>query len=111
MNKILSWTLAAALMLGLPSFAMAKGAKGPVVKGKVTAVSETSITVTEGKKQGGESKTVNVPTGTPITTKDGTPAPALADLVGKHVKIKESTEGTAKAIVVTAAKGGKKKTT
>jgi len=106
MKKLLSCALAATLMLGLPSLASAKE-KGPKVAGKVTAVTETSITIAEGKKQGGESKTINVPTGTPITTKDGSAAPALSDLVGKHVKVKESSEGTAASITVGAGKGKK----
>jgi hypothetical protein len=87
-------------MLGLPSLAMAKGKKGLVFRGKVTAVTATSITVTPSKKVGGDSETITVPAGTPIKAKDGGPAPALSELVGKRVKVKESAPGTAKEIIV-----------
>jgi hypothetical protein len=109
MKKLLSCLLAATLILGLPSLAMAKKDKGLSVRGKVTAVTATSITVKPGKKVGGDPQTITVPEGTPITVKDGSPAPALADLVGKRVKVKESVAGTAKAIVLKKLKGGKKK--
>jgi hypothetical protein len=98
MKKLLSSALLAALMLGLPSLAMAKGKKGLAFHGKVTAVTATSITVTQ--KHGGQTETITVPEGTPIKEKDGSAAPALADLVGKHVKVKESAPGTAKEIIV-----------
>jgi hypothetical protein len=108
MKKLLSCALAATMILALPSLAFAKKTKGPSVHGKVTAVTATSITVTPGKKTGGEPATITVPEGTPITEKDGSPAPALADLVGKRVKVKESAPGTAKSIVVTKSKKEKK---
>ena len=79
MKKLLSYALVATMVLALPSLAFAKKTKVPAVKGKVTAVTATSITVTPGKKTGGEPATITVPEGTPITEKDGSPAPALAD--------------------------------
>jgi len=109
MKKLLSFALAAIMILALPSLALAKKTKAPAVKGKVTAVTATSITVTPSKKTGGESTTITVPEGTPITEKDGSTAPALADLVGKRVKVKQSAPGTAKSIVITKSKKGKNK--
>jgi len=109
MKKLLSYALVATMILALPSLAFAKKTKVPAVKGKVTAVTATTITVTPGKKTGGEPATITVPEGTPITEKDGSVAPALADLVGKHVRVKESAPGTAKAIIVTKSKKEKAK--
>jgi len=150
MKKLLSCALMAGLMLALPSLSAAKGSKQKLsVKGVVTAVTEKSITIKEGKKQGGSTKTIAVPPGTPITEKGGSAAPTggstspksgsttppsstttppsgsaaptpgttspksgsaaltLSQLVGKHVKIKESSEGTASEIIV-RQHGGKK---
>ena len=108
MKRLLSSAFLAALLLALPSLSMAKDKKGLAVHGKVTAVTATSITVTPGKKTGGESQTITVPEGTPITEKDGSAAPALSELVGQRVKVKESAAGTASAIVVTKGKKAKK---
>jgi len=99
-KKALSWLLILAAFFAVPSLAQAKK-KHEVVRGKVTEVKETSITVSQGKK--GEEKTttvINVPTGTPITDKKTGATIQLSDLVGKHVKIKESSPGVAKSIVV-----------
>lgn len=78
-------------------------------RGEGTAVSGTSITVSHAKKNGGApvTKTITVPTGTPITDHKGATVP-LSDLVGKPVKIEESTADTAQSIVVKKHKGGKK---
>jgi len=137
-------------MLGLPSLSFAKSSKQKLsVNGVVTAVTEKSITIKEGKKHGGGTKTISVPPGTPIKEKGGSAAPlsgstspksgsaaptpgtttpktgsatppsgsaaptpgtitpTLSQLVGKHVKIKESSDGTASEIIV-RQHGGKK---
>lgn len=111
MKKLLSCALAAALILGIPSLAMAKGKGKDKLSfgGKVTAVTATTITITHGKNAKEKTETITVPTGTSITEKDGSAAPALADLIGKKVKVKESAPGTAAEIVVKAKKGKKKK--
>jgi len=98
-KKTFSWMLALAAFVAAPSIAQAK--KHEAVHGKVTEVNQSSITVSHGKK--GEPKTttvINVPTGTPITDKETGAALQLSDLVGKHVKVKESGPGTALSIVV-----------
>ena len=150
MKNLLSCALMAGLLLALPSLSLAKGSKTKLsVKGVVTAVTEKSITIKEGKKQGGGTKTISVPPGTPIKEKSvsaappsgstppksgsatptpgtttppsgtatttpgtatppsGSAAPTLSQLVGKHVKIQESSEGTAREIMV-RQHGGKK---
>jgi hypothetical protein len=109
MKKNLSWALAATILLTLPSLAMAKGKKDKLeFRGRVTAVTDTSLTVQHGKKDAGEAKTITVPAGTSIADDAGT-AVKLSDLVGKHVMITESAADTAQSIVVKTHKDGKKK--
>jgi hypothetical protein len=112
MKKLLSILLIATLMLGLPSVSMAKGKgkgkHGHAVHGKVTAVTDTSITIEEGKKKGGKTETITVPAGTSIKDENGG-AVTLGSLSGKKVTVKESSAGTASEIVVSAHKGKKKK--
>jgi hypothetical protein len=111
MKKLLSFLLVATLMLGLPSLSIAKGKgkHGHTVHGKVTAVTETSITIEEGKKKGGKTETISVPAGTTIKGEGGGAAPQLSSLVGKHVTVKESSKGTASEIMLGKHKGKKKK--
>ena len=123
MKKFLSSALLVALMLGLPSLSIAKGKKGkhrPII-GEVTAVSDKTITLKEGKKNGGTIKTIFVPAGVSInggggssssasaSSTNGSAAPTLSGLVGKHIKVKESSAGTASEITVVEHKGKKKK--
>ena len=125
MKKFLSSALLVALMLGLPSLSIAKGKKGkhrPII-GEVTAVSDKTITIKEGKKNGGTIKTIFVPAGVSINGGGGSSpsasasasstnsnaAPTLSGLVGKHIKVKESSAGTASEITVVEHKGKKKK--
>jgi hypothetical protein len=106
MKKFLSFALVAIMALALPSFAMAKNKnKHKGEAGKVTAVTDTTITITK-KKNGSE--TINVPANTPITTTDGSAAPKLSELVGKKVKVSETTSGTASSITVKVHKKHKK---
>lgn len=107
-KKTLSWMLVLAALFAVPSMAQAK--KHETVRGKVTEVNQTSITVSQGKK--GEPQTtavINVPTGTPITDKKTGATLQLSDLVGKHVKVKESSPGVAKSITVKQHKRAKDK--
>jgi len=109
MKKLLSLALTASLLLILPSLAMAKGKKGGLeFKGKVTAVTDTTITVSHGKKDAAKTETITVPTGTAIKDETGADV-ALNSLVGKHVKVAESSANTASSITVKAPKAGKKK--
>ena len=109
MKKLLSWVLTVAMLLTLPTLALAKGKKEKLnVSGKVTAVTDNSVTVSHGKKNAGTTKTITVPKDTPIKDDSGADVP-LATLVGKHVKIKESGADTAQSILVKTQKGGKKK--
>jgi hypothetical protein len=106
-KKALSLLVVAAFV-ALPSLAQAK--KHETIRGKVTEVNQTSITVSHGKK--GEAKTttvINVPSGAPITDKATGATLQLSDLVGKHVNVKESSPGIAKSVVVKAHKKGKNK--
>jgi flagellar basal body P-ring protein FlgI len=104
MKKNLSCALLAMLMLALPSLSLAKGKAMhrpmPGVDGKVTAVAEKSITVEEDQDHGGKTETLTVPEGTVIKEHDGSTAPKLAELMGKHVKVLVSPPGTAKEIIV-----------
>jgi RNase P/RNase MRP subunit p29 len=104
MKKLLSFALLVTLMLGLPSIGMAKGKAGHKhqsgIDGKVTAASENSITVEQEAEKGGKTQTVSVPAGTVIKAYDGSAAPKITELVGKHVKVTESTPGTAREITV-----------
>ena len=112
MKKLLSFLLVATLMLGLPSLSMAgkgKGKKGGLsVHGKVTAVTDTSITVQAGGKKNPKTETITVPAGTSIKDENGAIV-ALNTLNGKRVKVTESSAGTASGITVSARKGKKKK--
>jgi len=111
MKKLLSVLLVAIMMLGLPSVSLAKGKGkkgGHTVHGKVTQTTDNSITLAEGKKKGGKTKTISVPAGTPIKGPGGSTA-TLSSLVGKKVTVKERSAGTASEIVVKAGKGKKKK--
>ena len=96
MKKLLSWMLVATLIVGLPSLASARRVRRPKIEGEVTKVETKTITI----KQGTRIETIFVPTGTPITDKKTGATIQLSDLVGKHVKIKESSPGVAKSIVV-----------
>ena len=123
MKKLLSSALLLVLMLGLPAISSAKGKKGKrhPIGGEVTAVSERTITIKEGKK--GATKTIFVPAGVEIkggggksssssasaSSTNGKEAPTLSGLVGKHVQVKERSAGTASEITVTDGKGKKKK--
>ncbi len=113
MKKLLSCLLLAVLVLGLPSTSEAKGRRNKhFAVGEVTAVNDKSITIKEGKRE--TIRTIFVPAGTPINDKGGSPssasastsstngntAPTLSGLVGKHVRIKESSAGTAGEIMV-----------
>ena len=124
MKKLVSFMLLVALILSLPSLSMAKGKKRRhALNGEVTAVTDKTITIQEGKKAGGAIKTIFVPAGIPIDGKSaspssasasasstsGGPPPTLSGLVGKHVRVKESTAGTASEITVIEPKGKKKK--
>lgn len=103
-------TLIAAILLALPTLAMAKGKKDNLqFGGKVTAVNDTTITVERHNKKSGQdvTKTISVPAGTSITNGSGGTVP-LSGLVGKHVKIKESSADVAQSIVVKDHKGKKK---
>jgi len=111
MKKLLSILLVATLMLCLPSASMAKGKGkegGLSVHGKVTQVTDTSITLEEGKKKKAKTETITVPAGTSIKDESGGTV-ALSSLTGKHVTVKESSAGTASEITVSAGKGRKKK--
>jgi len=111
MKKLLSFIVVATMMLGMPSLSIAKGKgkKGGLsVHGKVTQVTDTSITLEKGKKKGGKTETITVPAGTPIKDEKGGTV-ALNSLSGKHVTVKESSAGTASEIVVSEHKGKKKK--
>ena len=121
MKKLFSSALLVALMLGLPSHSMAKGRRRPdsSVSGEVTAVSEKTITIKEGKR--GTIKTLFVPAGVSIngggrsssssgsaSSTNGGATPTLSGLVGKQVKVKESTAGKASEITIIEQKEKKK---
>ncbi len=109
MKKLLSFLLIAILMLGIPSPSMAKGKKGGLsVRGKVTAVSDSSITVQSGGKKNPKSETITVPAGTSIKDENGGTI-ALSALNGKKVIVKESAAGTASEITVGGHKRKKNK--
>jgi hypothetical protein len=110
MKKLLSFLLVATLMLGLPSLSMAKGKGkkgGLTVHGKVTSVTDTSITVQAGGKKNPKTETITVPAGTSIKDENGG-AVTLGSLSGKKVTVKESSAGTASEIVLSTHKGKKK---
>ena len=122
MRKLLSSALLVVLLLGLPSLSMAKGkkAKRHPISGEVTAVTEKTITIKEGKQ--GTIRTLFVPTAASIkggggsssssgsaSSTNGGSNSALSGLVGKQVKVKESPAGTASEITVIEHKGKKKK--
>jgi len=98
MKKLLSWMLVTALIAGLPSLASARILRRPKIAGEVTKVETKTITIMQGTKL----ETIFVPTGTPITG-----GGSLSELVGKHVRVKESSAGTAKEIVVAGGKAQK----
>ncbi len=124
MKNLLSCALLVTLMLGLPSLSMAKGKKKKQhpISGEVTAVNDKTITIKEGKTE--TIKTFFVPAGVSIngggessssasgsaSSSSGAATPSLSGLVGKHVRVKESSAGTASEITVTEKKGKKKKT-
>lgn len=104
MKRLLSSTLAVALVVGLPSLAMAARHHHPLqISGEVTEAHTTTITVKGSTNGGNGSKieTIDVPSTTPI--KGGS---ALSDLVGKHVTVKEKSPGIAKEIIVHTPKKG-----
>ncbi|SRR6266446_4563063 len=109
MKKFLSVLLIVTLMLGLPSLSMAKGKgkRGLSVRGKVTAVTDTSITVQAGGKKNPKTETITVPAGTSVKDENGATI-ALNTLSGKRVTVKESSAGTASEIMVSARRGKKK---
>jgi hypothetical protein len=106
MKNLLSWTVAAALILSLPSMAMARG-RHHKVSGEVTAVKSTTITIAENTREGKETVTLFVPKGTLIDGKTESDASALSGLVGKHVTVKESSPGTASEIHTKGHKSAK----
>jgi hypothetical protein len=111
MKKLLSFLVIATLVLGLPSLSLAKGKgknSGLSVRGKVTAVTDTSLTVQAGRKRTDKGETITVPAGTSIKDSSGG-AVALNSLVGKKVTVTESAKGTASEIVVAGDRKGKKK--
>ena len=117
MKKLFPIALLVALVLGLPSHSMAKGRKrhDASVSGEVTAVSERTLTIQEGKL--GRTKTIFVPAAASIhgggsgssSSSSGGATPTLSGLVGMHVKVKEGAAGTAKEITVIEPKGKKTK--
>jgi len=96
-------------MFGLPSLSMAKKNKdaGLSVHGKVTAVSDKSITVETGGKKNPKTEVINVPEGTSVKDENGAVV-ALNSLNGKKVTVKESAAGTASEITVAAGRAKKK---
>jgi hypothetical protein len=90
MKKFLSWTLAAVLVVGMPSLATAARRHRLQFSGEVTDAKTTTITV-----KGSRIETIDVPSSTTITGASG-----ISDLVGKHVTVKEKSPGIAKEIIV-----------
>lgn len=108
-----AWIMAIALaaVLGMSSFADAGGAHGKKIHGKITAISDTSMTITTGGKKNPHTMTVQFTAGTPVTI-DGATGKLDSSLIGKHVSIQGGANGdivTASAIAVTTKHHGKKK--
>ena len=95
MKKFLPLALATTLLLSLPSISMAR-LRHHKISGEVTKVNSTTITISENTREGARIVTVFVPKGTPID--ESTDGSALSGLVGKHVTVKQSSEGTASEI-------------
>ena len=113
MKKLLSFALAAAFLISVPSMALAKrtGKAGHHAgyAGKVTAVDATAKTITVTHGKGGNAKTFTVTDGTTITVNGA--AGKLADIAtSMHARVTEgSTIGSAASIDAGAGKHGKKK--
>jgi hypothetical protein len=101
MKPHLSWVLFLLLFAALPTSAVAR-LHGPQITGEVTAAEKTTITIKGSKR----STTISVPPGTPI--QGGESDSTLADLIGKHVRVKEKSPGVAKEIIVKGQKKAKK---
>lgn len=98
------WVLGLLLFAAVPSPAMARHHRSQI-SGEVTAAEKTTITI----KGSSRSTTIAVPAGTPI--QGGENDSTLADLIGKHVRVKEKSPGVAKEIIVKGEKKSKKKKT
>lgn len=114
MKKLLSFALASAFLISVPSMAFAKKSgkaahRAGAYAGKVTAVDATAKTITVTHGKGGESKAFTVTDGTTITVNGG--AGKLADITtSMHARVTEgSTIGSAASIEAGAGKHGKKK--
>ena len=77
--------------------------------GEVTAANTTTITVkgTTNHGNGTKIQTIDVPSSTPIKTSAGGTAPALSELIGKHVTVKEKSPGTARVVIVHSSEAKK----
>ena len=101
-KTLLGWIFGALLLTALPSPVMAR-AHRPQISGEVTAAEKTTITI----KGSHRSTTIAVPSD--VTIQGSETDSTLADLIGKHVRIKEKSPGVAKEIIVKGEKKGKKK--
>ena len=108
------WVLALAFVavLGMSTFAEARRhSKG--IHGKITAVTETSMTITTGGKKNPRTMTVQFGGTTPVTI-DGAPGKLDSSAVGKRVVIQGGTNGDvimANSIAVVTKHKGKTPTT